>query len=129
MAVLRFSTNWNNKLTAFKAFTTIRLYNPNKYKIGETFEIFLTKGKEDHFMGYADIEDIKLFKLDQLSPYMSYLDTGYSVDECKKIIQTMYKNRVKDWSKQYLSFILLVKLNPKKSEKYNQPADREKQHC
>jgi hypothetical protein len=126
MGRIRFSYNWNNKL-AGKAFTTIRLYNPKLYKAGETYEIFLAHGKEDKFLYYADIVDIKEFLLDKLSPYMSYLDTGYSVDECKNIIQTMYKNKVKDWTKQYLSFILLVKLDPKKKN-ISQPVN-ELQEC
>jgi uncharacterized protein YqfB (UPF0267 family) len=116
MATIRFSYNWNNKL-AGKAFTTIRLMDHKRYRIGETYEVFLAKGKEDNFLCYAEIEDIKHFKLADLNNFMSYIDTGYSVDECRNMIRTMYKNRVKDWEKQYLSFILLVKLQKKGATK------------
>jgi hypothetical protein len=111
--IIRFSYNWNNKL-AGKAFSTIRLTNQDKYKIGETYEVFLTQNKEEKFLCLAEIAEIKHFRLANLNAFMSYLDTGYPPNECTRMITTMYKNKVKDWSKQWLSFILLVKLDPKK---------------
>lgn len=112
MAHIKFSTNWNNKL-ACMAFTTIRLFNPEKYKIGETYEIFLTSNKKDAFIGLAEIVEIRHFKLENLNNFMAMIDTGYSADDCTDIIVKMYKNSVKDWSKQYFSFILLKKINIK----------------
>ncbi len=46
---IKFSFNWNNKLEN-KAFTTIRIHNPNKYKTGNMYEIELNetpKGRHD----------------------------------------------------------------------------------
>ena len=58
MKTITFSYNWNNKLGR-KAFTTIRLYNPNKYKIGETYNINLKK----ECIGAGKIIAIKNFML------------------------------------------------------------------
>jgi uncharacterized protein YqfB (UPF0267 family) len=111
--IIRFSTNWNNKLSN-KAFTTIRLYSPEHYREGETYMIELKNGKEGHkFLCYARIQRIKNVKLEQINDYMSYLDTGYSAAECQNIIRKMYPG-VKDWDRQLISFILLVKEDPRK---------------
>jgi uncharacterized protein YqfB (UPF0267 family) len=105
---IRFSYNWNNKL-AGKAFTTMRLRNDSRFRTGDLYEIWLRMGKQDKLLCYATIIDIKHFRLDDLSEWMAYLDTGYSMTECKEIIRKMYKNKVKDWSTQQMSFILLKK--------------------
>lgn len=39
---ISFSSNWNNKLTC-RYFTTIRIHNPNFYKLNEFYEIVLSK--------------------------------------------------------------------------------------
>jgi hypothetical protein len=60
--------------------------------------------------GRGTIVAIKPFLLHQLNPFMSYLDTGYSVEECKTIINKMYP--VVDFSTKQLAFILIVKDKP-----------------
>ena len=100
---LNFSYNWNNKLSAH-AFTTIRLFNPAKYIIGCRYDV-KRKGK---FLKRVRIQDVRNIKLQDINDYVSYLDTGYSARECRDMIMTMYKNIVKDWSTQLISFILLV---------------------
>lgn len=102
METIPFSYNWNNKLDC-KAFTTIRLYNPAKHKPGTKVDPVL-KGVSK---GVGTIVDVKPFLLEQLNPYMSYLDTGYSVEECKKIIVRMYSSI--DFKTKKLAFILIVK--------------------
>lgn len=105
MKDLLFSYNWNNKLDN-KAFTTIRLKQEKKYVIGQECKIILEpKGKEAETKGIAKIVDIKHFKLSSLNNFMSYIDTGYSKEECEKIIRRMYGKC--DFEKQELSFILL----------------------
>lgn len=99
---LRFSYNWNNKLDC-KCFTTIRL--SDKYKAGDEFKIILDTAKDLEVKGTAEILAVKEFNLDNLNDFISYLDTGYSVDECRKIILRMYPKA--DWSTQKLKFILL----------------------
>lgn len=105
-----FTHNWNKKL-GNDAFTTIRLRNDKKYFIGQTYYIDLNHSKRKISMGVAVCRDIKHFTIDRLNNFISYLDTGYNVDECKRIIHTMYKNSVPpvNWETQELSLILLVK--------------------
>jgi hypothetical protein len=81
-----FTTNWNNKLDC-KAFTTIRIRNDEKYKIGHKYCITLNKLPQ--FV--AEIVSITHFQLNSITPAMSYLDTGYGTEETKKIIEKMYK--------------------------------------
>lgn len=73
MRAISFSYNWNKKLDC-DAFTTIRLFQPEKYCIGEQYEIELKK--EKLFEGV--IIDVKKFWLKDLSNFVAYLDTGYS---------------------------------------------------
>lgn len=107
---ITFNYNWNKKLNN-DAFTTIRLRNDKKFRVGETYYIDLNDKNRKISFGVAIIHDIKYFTIDKLNSFISYLDTGYNVDECKRIIETMYKNSVPpiNWSTQELSLILLVK--------------------
>lgn len=99
---LEFTTNWNNKLNC-KSFTTIRLHNPVKYCIGATFKVYL-KGV---YKGCAKVLDVKRFTIKDINNYVSYLDTGYSPDECRRIIKEMYKKKPIDWNTQLFDFCLL----------------------
>lgn len=102
MAEIKFSYNWNNKLGC-KAFTTIRL-SSNKYEIGQDYDIFL-KGIQ---MGTAKAVEIRQMKLKDINEYISRLDTGYSAEDCQKLLTDMYKNKNIDWEEQWLDFVLLV---------------------
>ena len=105
---ISFTYNWNNKL-AGKAFTTIRLKN-SKYRIGESYEICLKKGKMGFaFLFYATIIDIRDIKLSGITEFIALLDTGYSAVECKEIVQKIYSKSHLNWETQLLSFILLKK--------------------
>lgn len=97
-----FSFNWNNKLDCL-AFTTIRIYNPHKHVKGYRVKCILSKTKQF----YGRIAEVKPFLLDKLNPYMAYLDTGYSVEECKALLLKMYPKI--DFSVKHLAFILIVK--------------------
>ena len=104
--IINFSTNWNNKLDCM-AFTTIRLKNSAKYQIGKKYEIHLKNTLKKR----ARIEDIKTIYFDQINQYIAYIDTGYSLEEVKKILIKMYpKINVQT---QPFYFILLKSL-PKK---------------
>jgi hypothetical protein len=109
--IIDFSYNWNKKLDCSHAFTTIRLRNDNKYKIGAEFYINLKYERRNINKGTAHIIDIKHFKINQLNSYITFLDTGYNVSECRKLLETMYKNYTPpiNWETQELSLILLVK--------------------
>lgn len=103
MRVISFSFNWNHKLDC-DAFTTIRLFQPEKYCIGEQYAIQLKKVKQ--FEGV--IIDVKKFMLKDLSNFIAYLDTGYSKENCQSIITKMYP-RV-NFTTQFLSLILIHKV-------------------
>ena len=101
MDTIKFSYNWNNKLSN-KAFTTLRLHNPNKYKKGTKYSIEC-KGQ---LKGTAEIKDIRTLKISSMNDFITFLDTGYNVADTVKILQTMYKNV--NWETQLLDFCLLV---------------------
>jgi hypothetical protein len=107
MERLSFSTNWNGKLWA-DCFTTIRLYNPNKYKTGAKFEIWLKKD----FMHKAIVLDVKKLKMSQLNEWICALDTGYNLAETQNVLKTMYKDNeeLKKTGDLTLSYVLLKKL-------------------
>jgi hypothetical protein len=113
--IIDFSYNWNRKLDCSISFTTIRLRNDNKYKVGEEFYINLKEHKRNTNKGLYRIADIRHFKLNNLNPFVTYLDTGYNVSDCKNLIVTMYKNCTPpiNWETQDLSLILLVKKSDK----------------
>ena len=102
MKTIPFSYNWNNKLDC-KAFTTLRLNN--SYEVGDEVEIFL----KSQTKGIGIIVGKKVLKLKDINEFIARIDTGYSAEECKKLIQTMYKKSVIDWENKLLYLYLIVK--------------------
>lgn len=103
MERLSFSTNWNGKLWT-SCFTTIRLYNPKKYYVGATFEIWQNKS----FLHKAIVMDVKKIQMSQLSDWICYLDTGYNAEETRNVLKTMYKdNKELETGDLSLSYVLL----------------------
>jgi hypothetical protein len=100
---ISFSYNWNNKLDC-RAFTTIRLYNPNKYILHANYRIEL-QGNEKCI---GKIVAINRFKLEDLTETVAYIDTGYNKAECEGIIRKMYKDV--NFSQQLLSLITIAKV-------------------
>jgi hypothetical protein len=101
--LLDFSYDWNNKLSN-KAFTTIRLYNPDKYKVGQVFNVRLN----EKFIFQAIVMDAKKLRIEDLNQWVCLLDTGYEVQETKNILLRMYKNV--NWEFQFLHYVLLKKI-------------------
>ena len=97
---LSFSYNWNKKLDC-QAFTTIR---KTRYEPGTILKVFHKK----EYIKTVYVESVKEFKLHQLNSFMSYLDTGYSVQECQNIIKKMYSARYTDLDTETFYFHLLV---------------------
>ncbi len=87
---IEFSYNWNNKLSS-KCFTTFRIEN-KKYKVGAIANIKLKrpKSKEYQVLKKAEILDKKVTKLEHVNEWIARLDTGYSLEEFKKVIGNMY---------------------------------------
>ncbi len=100
---ISFFYNWNNKLHC-KAFTTLRLHNPNKYQVGQQYQIVLNKKP----LGTGTVRQIKNLTLATLNEFIAQIDTGYSLEKCREIIQTMYKNSAINWDVQLISLILIT---------------------
>jgi uncharacterized protein YqfB (UPF0267 family) len=103
-----FSYNWNNKLAGIY-FTSLRLRNDQKYILGKTYEICIRKKKQDIFFCYATLMDLRNLKLPEINQFIAGIDTGYSTDECRNIIKTMYKNSKINWDKQQMALLLFRK--------------------
>jgi hypothetical protein len=86
LPVIRFSFNWNNKLNN-KAFTTLRLHNPGKYKPGQRYQIEL-KGQPK---GIATLQEKRTLRIADLNNFICFLDTGYNQTETIAILKRMYK--------------------------------------
>jgi hypothetical protein len=86
-AKIDFSYNWNNKLES-KACTTFRLKSA-KYMDKE--ELFLSYFKNLPRKVY-ELVDYKILKLSQVNEWIAYIDTGYSLEDFKKVVNKMYKN-------------------------------------
>lgn len=102
MQKLIFSYNWNHKLDC-NVFTTLRL--SDRFKIGEYVNV---ECKSLKFV--AQIIDKKTIMLNQINNFVAYLDTGYSVDECRNLLRKMYKNKNVNWDVQKINFYLLKKI-------------------
>lgn len=86
---IEFSTNWNNKLVC-QCFTTIRPWNPGKYRVGEKYRIKCTARTNAVEPFDAVLEVGKKFNLKDLPEITAALDTGYSKDETISIMNKMY---------------------------------------
>lgn len=107
MLVINFNNNWNGKLKN-QFFTTIRLHNVSKYRVGETYEIRLN----DRVIGTAKAKSIKVLTLKELNEFITCLDTGLSLYKAIELFKTIYKNKVFNWETQKLDFILLEMESP-----------------
>ena len=107
--IITFSYNWNNKLEN-KAFTTLRLHNPKKYILGNSYQIEL----EGKYKGLAVLYSKRILKIDQLNDFICYLDTGYNRTEATNILQRMYKGM--NLQTVLFDFCLLVYHTPQKRE-------------
>jgi hypothetical protein len=108
MEKLDFSANWNNKLDC-KCFSTIRIYNQAKHFKGNQFDVFLNKKYKNKVIVLGTI----ITKLNELSDYICYLDTGYSREETIAILQKMFP-RI-DFKTQKICILLLKKVDPPKA--------------
>ena len=100
LPVIRFSFNWNNKLTN-RAFTTLRIHNPGKYVVGQRYQVEL-KGQPK---GTATLTQKRVIRLAELNDFICFLDTGYNRTETIGIIKRMYKGIAID---AMMDFCLLV---------------------
>jgi hypothetical protein len=91
MKTIKFSHDWNNKITGpQKVFTTIRKHDEAKEKYytkskGEIFEVQLGEKK----VGEAKLVEVNLIKLEHINLPFLMVDTGYTDPE--KIMK-LFKN-------------------------------------
>lgn len=104
---LEFSYNWNKKLFC-RCFTTMRLRNDSKFFPGAELHCTLKTNMEFKDLGTVRVLDVKHFKINQINEFVARIDTGYSAEECKNILRTMYKNMPGLESTDF-SLILLIK--------------------
>lgn len=100
---LNFTENWNKKLDC-DLFTTFRLHNPNKYRIGFKKTVYFN---DKLYWKNVEIYDLVTITLSQMKPWAMMQDTGYVPEEFNKLIRTMYKDTVKDFVNQKWDFIML----------------------
>lgn len=101
---ITFGYNWNGKLNC-DYYTTIRLHNPKKWAVGDIKEVWLASGAKWEQIESVEIIGVKTFRLEQLTDWMAYLDTGYSRANALKIFRNMYKQENPE-----MDFILCKKI-------------------
>ncbi len=99
---ISFSTDWNHKL-ACQAFTTFRMFNPRKYRRGLLYEIAL-RGK---MLGRARLVEVLSMSFSQITPAISYIDTGYDVDTFQKILKQMYSKTIESFGHSMWNLLIL----------------------
>jgi hypothetical protein len=111
--MIQFSQNWNCRTCGSaggklhnKVFTTIRLYNPEKYKVGDVHQVLLKK--KDGWLtdfGRAEIVDVRKIYGNQLNDCIALLDTGYLLDDYLKLIQNFYPEKnIKETAFSYVFY-------------------------
>lgn len=114
--VTKFSTNWNKKLNC-DFFTTLRLRNDKKYQVGSVHKIMLKENGVFRDYGKATVVALRILRLHQLNEFICGLDTGYSVDETKNILHTMYKEKVPDVNHAEFNLVLFKKEKSQPAQK------------
>lgn len=112
MQTINYLANFNNKLDC-DAYTSIRLPDPLKYVIGNSFRVTL-KDKDHHV---ARLVEMKELTLDRITPFIAYLDTGKSIQDCIQIIMKSYNGQGLDFSTQPFVFMLFEKQKAHTSDK------------
>jgi hypothetical protein len=85
MYKIHFSSNWNGKLCN-DVFTTIRLYNYDKYPDFEKFTIEY----KSHILGIAELLVKKPFKFGSLNATTSLVDCGHDEHYLGKLLRNFY---------------------------------------
>jgi len=101
---ITFSYNWNNKLDC-ACYTTLRL--SGRHHVGDKLEVWMD-GKPHH---RAIVRCRHVLTLDTISETVALIDTGYTREECIKIIRRMYpKIDNIQWQSQPIYLYVLQKI-------------------
>jgi len=113
-----FTSNWNNKLDSKRFFSSIRLHNPSKYKVGIIYRVREAKelktGWEDLREPFlAKIVSEAVFLIDKLPVMTAALDTGYTREETIAMMRKMYGA---DSDRQFAAYLFDKKVEPLKKD-------------
>ena len=100
MRQIYFDKNDNNKLDC-SSFITLRM-GIEKYDLGSEF---IVKVGSSFKSKTAKIEEVKEIGLDQVTTFISYLDSDCSPEELKKKIKERYKLFSYDWKTTKIKLI------------------------
>jgi hypothetical protein len=108
MNLISFTSNWNNGKLSLYSFSTIRLRDDYKYKLGLEFVPVLLNSKKEIKEQFepAKIVFIRHFLLSGLSEIEARMDTGYGRYQTIEILRRMYGNKGIDFEKKHFSFII-----------------------
>lgn len=106
MRRIRFSNNSNGKLLA-DVFTTIRIYDADKFPDEAIFEIEY----KNKILGVARLEAKKPFKLTDLNEITSLVDSGYGRFSYVKILKSFYGDSITDQTGMYMLVLRWQKRN------------------
>lgn len=108
--IIDFYDNPNNKLNS-DCFTTLRLRNDFKYKIGNDHWVNLKEHNRNINKGLFHCVAVKIIKLNEITPFIAFLEFGLPPDKAKEKMQHYYAliNPPINWDEQDLSFVLLLK--------------------
>jgi hypothetical protein len=94
MIKIPYSKNWNNKLDS-DFHTTIRLWNPSKYKQGQNYSA--TLNTKNHHVGI--IEDVKKIYFKDMNDWITKLDAGLDSNSFKAMMRKMYEGKLENGEK------------------------------
>jgi hypothetical protein len=106
MRRIHFSNNWNGKLLQ-DVFTTIRVYDYDKYPDGELFEIEY----KNKVVGLARLEAKKPFRFGELNDITSMVECGFGRAYLSKLLKTFYGDKINSESALYMLILKWEKRN------------------
>lgn len=107
---LTFSANWNNKLFG-SIFSTIRLQNPEKWKIGDVWTIKLKSNLGDVTVCTAEVIDVVPTEINSLTS-IACIDTGLSLEQTKKMFREWYQKYATPENEIFLHYIVFRRISP-----------------
>lgn len=107
---LTFSANWNNKLFG-SVFSTIRLQNSEKWKIGEIWTIKLKSNLGDVTVCTAEVIDVVPTEINSLTS-IACIDTGLSLEQTKKMFREWYQKYATSENEIFLHYIVFKRISP-----------------
>lgn len=99
MKQIKFSKNWNNKLSC-PVFTTIR-HASFSYEVGKPVQIFLN----DRHLFDAVVEKVSFFAFNSIPAEILMTDTGMKPEEAFKVFQKFYRDITPESKFQILTLV------------------------